>query len=114
MTMTTAERQRRYRAKHGDEIRARDRARRQKERTVLSVQKTSLHSNPDRPARPASAVAEWSRSKLIVPPGHPLEGQPLELPDYGIGFLKDALAPECKEAALIVARKNARVQLWLA
>ena len=108
MTMTTAERQRRYRAKHGDEIRARDRARRQKERTVLSVQKTSLHSNPDRPARPASAVAEWSRSKLIVPPGHPLEGQPLELPDYGIGFLKDALAPECKEAALIVARKNAK------
>ena len=108
MTMTTAERQRRYRAKHGDSIRARDRARRQKERIVKSVQKTSLHRNPDPPERPAAAVAEWSRSKLVVPPGHPLEGRPLVIPDYGVEFLEDALDPYCKEASLIVARKNAK------
>ena len=108
MAMTIGERMLRYRAKHGDAIRARDRVRRRKERVVKSVQKINLHRNPDRPTRPAAAVAEWSRSKLIVPPGHPLEGQPLELPDYGVEFLKDALDPYCKEAALIVARKNAK------
>ena len=108
MTMTIAERQLRYRAKHGDAIRARDRARRKKERQINAIKKGARDSNPDRPTRPAAAVADWSRDKLKVPPGHPLEGRPLEIPDYGVEFLEDALDPNCKEAALIVARKNAK------
>ena len=28
-------------------------------------------------ADPVSALAEWSRQKLIVPPGHPRSGEPL-------------------------------------
>ena len=108
MAMTVGERMLRYRAKHGDLIRARDRARRKKERIVNDVQKINLHRNPDPPELPAAAVAEWARDKLVVPPGHPLEGRPLVIPDYGVLFLEDALDPECKEAALIVARKNAK------
>ena len=42
----------------------------------------------DFPADPASAIAQWSKTNLVVPPSHPLEGKPLELPDFGIQFLK--------------------------
>lgn len=54
----------------------------------------------------ADRLAEWSRSTLKVPPGHPLAGQPLELPPYGVDFLRDALA--VPESLLCVARKNAK------
>ena len=60
------------------------------------------------PVEPVDAdrLAEWSRSTLRVPPGHPLAGQPLELPPYGVAFLRDALA--VPESLLCVARKNAK------
>ena len=41
------------------------------------------------PTDPAQAVADWSRDCLIVPPGHPKAGEPMELPDYGVAFLRD-------------------------
>ena len=40
----------------------------------------------------ALALAEWAASKLVVPPGHPLAGQPMVMPDFGIAFIRDALA----------------------
>ena len=52
------------------------------------------------------SLAEWSRNTLIVPPGHPRSGEPLELPEYGVRFLREALA--VPEALLSVARKNAK------
>ena len=52
------------------------------------------------------ALAEWSRRTLIIPPGHPLAGQPLIIPDYGVAFLRDALP--VSEALLSIARKNAK------
>ena len=58
------------------------------------------------PSDPAAAIAEWSRSVLRVPDGHPLEGQPLELPPFGIDFLADVF--KHSEALLLVARKNAK------
>ena len=54
----------------------------------------------------ALALAEWAASKLVVPPGHPLAGQPMVMPDFGIAFIRDALAH--RESLLCVARKNAK------
>ena len=62
----------------------------------------------DSPADPASALAEWARSKLRVPPGHPKAGEALELPPYLVEFFRDALLPTTHDAALIIARKNAK------
>ena len=60
------------------------------------------------PKDPAGALAAWARARLIVPPGHPLAGQPMELPGYLESFLRDALAVDCREGALFIGRKNAK------
>ena len=60
----------------------------------------------DFPADPATAVAQWSKEHLLIPPSHPLEGRALELPDFGIRFLKDVFTH--RESLLCVARKNAK------
>ena len=39
-------------------------------------------------ADPVGALAEWSRTTLIVPPGHPLAGGPMELAEYAVGWLR--------------------------
>ncbi len=54
----------------------------------------------------AEALARWSRDALKVPPGHPLAGEPLALPDYGVAFIADALTH--RESLLAIARKNAK------
>ena len=51
-------------------------------------------------------LAEWARTTLKVPPGHPAAGEPLELPEFGIRFLADAMG--ANESLLSVARKNAK------
>ena len=61
---------------------------------------------PAFPADPAAALAAWSASKLKIPPGHSLAGQPLILPDYGIAFIRDVFLH--REALLCIARKNAK------
>ena len=58
------------------------------------------------PDDPIAALVEWSEDVLKVPPGHPLAGQPLRLPDYGVAFLRDAL--QHRYSLLTVARKNAK------
>ena len=63
---------------------------------------------PDATSDPVTALCEWSRSHLIVPPGHPLEGRPFVIPPYGEAFLRDALAPDCLEGFLCLGRKNAK------
>ena len=57
-------------------------------------------------ADPAEVLAEWSASVLVVPPGHPLVGQPMALPKYGVEFLGDALTH--RESLLCLARKNGK------
>ena len=61
---------------------------------------------PPPPSDPAGALAVWSKSTLVIPPGHPNTGQPLVLPDYGVDFLRDALAAQ--ESLLSIGRKNAK------
>ena len=60
----------------------------------------------DDPAEQVQALAAWSASSLIVPPGHAAEGQPLTLPAFAEAFLVDALT--YPESLLCVARKNAK------
>ena len=63
---------------------------------------------PAWPRDPAGVLAKWSRDVLKVPPGHPLAGQPMVLPGFAVDWLRDALAPGVREAALFMGRKNAK------
>lgn len=85
----------------------RESARRRRERQrAASAPVAPPPPPPDTDA--ALIAAQWSRERLVVPPGHPLAGQPMELPDYAVAFLEDALQPEVREALLCTARKNAK------
>ena len=61
---------------------------------------------PKPPEHPADALAKWCKSRLVVPPGHPLAGRTLVLPAFGRDYLADALRH--RESLLCVARKNAK------
>ena len=63
-------------------------------------------SAPTLPEDPIGALVQWSRERLRVPPGHPLAGQPLALPDYAEAFLRDAL--RARESLLCLGRKNSK------
>ena len=52
------------------------------------------------------ALAEWSRKTLIVPPGHPRSGEPLELLPFAVDWLRSTW--DAHESALSTARKNAK------
>lgn len=58
------------------------------------------------PLDPAGALAAWSRERLRVPAGHPLAGQPMELPSFAVNFLRDALSH--RESLYCCGRKNAK------
>ena len=97
MAMTTTERVRNHRA------------RRKAERTGKPTESAEVPLvAPPWPADPAGALAEWSRTRLKVPPGHARAGEPMELPEYAVDWLREALAPGIREAGLFVARKNAK------
>ena len=57
-------------------------------------------------ADPVGELARWAASTLKVPPGHPLAGQPMALPDFAVDFLRAGWGAH--ESALCVARKNAK------
>ena len=93
--VSNRERQRRYRA-------------RKREAAHLAAQ-LPPETLPDvLPTDAAGLLAAWCSERLIVPPGHPLAGQPMHLPEYVRGFLADALQPTVKEALLCTARKNSK------
>ena len=57
-------------------------------------------------ADPVGALAAWASTTLIVPPGHPLSGQPMALPEFAVDWLRASW--DAHEAALSTARKNAK------
>ena len=57
-------------------------------------------------ADPVGALAEWARTTLIVPPGHPRGGEPLALPAFAIDWLRSTW--HAHESALSTARKNGK------
>ena len=62
--------------------------------------------DPVNPADPIGALTRWSRENLVVPPGHPLAGEPMELPAFAADFLRDGW--KAHESALTCGRKNAK------
>lgn len=58
------------------------------------------------PIEEVDALAKWAREKLIVPPGHPAAGQPMEIPAFALDWLRDGWTAH--ESALSIARKNAK------
>ena len=109
MAMSGADRSKRFRIKHLASLRdkARDRMR-AKRAAAKAAGKTAVKPLPKTPTDKAAAICEWAAAKLKVPPGHPKEGGPLVIPEYGRLFLQDALADDCHEAALVISRKNAK------
>ena len=57
-------------------------------------------------ADPVGALAAWASTTLIVPPGHPLSGEPMALPDFAASWLRCSW--DAHESALSTARKNAK------
>ena len=111
MAMTPAERSARYRLKHGAKVRERAKLRQRERRALVKEAGAVKPALPDPPSDPIAALCSWSRDKLKIPPGHPLQGQPLEIPDYGVEFLRDCLDPGINEALLCISRKNAKSSL---
>ena len=108
MAMTASERSARYRLKHGAVVRERAKLAQRERRSRIKEVRAVKPSLPDPPSDRISALCSWSRDHLKVPPGHPLEGQRLEIPDYGVSFLRDCLDPGINEALICMARKNAK------
>ena len=57
-------------------------------------------------ADPVGELAAWAAATLKVPPGHPLAGQPMVLPDFAEKFLRAGWSAH--ESALSISRKNAK------
>ena len=53
-----------------------------------------------------AAVCAWAAETLKVPPGHPLAGAPMVVPDFGAAFVADVF--EHTESLLCIGRKNAK------
>ena len=49
----------------------------------------------------AEALAAWCAERLIVPPGHPLQGQPMVMPDYVLDYLADVLQAASQGRAVV-------------
>lgn len=64
---------------------------------------------PADPKAQAGLICEWSRDTLIIPPGHPRSGKPLELEPFQFKFLQGALSS--RESLLCLGRKNGKTAL---
>ena len=107
MPLTPAQRSARYRKKHPARSRSIVRDSQRRRRAAEREAKREVITWPDHPSDPAAALCEWALT-LRVPAGHPKAGEPFELPEYLAAFFADALAESTHEAALIIARKNAK------
>ena len=58
------------------------------------------------PADPVGELVAWSRDVLKVPAGHPLAGDPMELPEYFASFFRESWTAH--ESAWSGARKQAK------
>lgn len=96
-----------YKDATASRLAARDRKRRQraKERSAKNV--AAVHALPTAlPIDPVSELVKWASATLRVPPGHPLAGDPMDLPDFAESFLRDGW--DAHESALCMGRKNAK------
>ena len=105
---TNKERQARWRKRHPAKARAVGREAQQSRRDVARAAKETVIEWPTIPANQGAAFCTWAEENLIVPAGHPKQGEAFIIPAYLARFFADALDEKTNEAALIIARKNAK------
>ena len=93
-----------YRDRTAERLAARDRQRRRRARLKSEARAAPVIDLGNRDA--VGELARWAASTLKVPPGHPLAGEPMALPDFAERFLREGWGVH--ESALCVARKNAK------
>ena len=94
-----------YRDRTAERLAARERKRRQRARQREAKCSAQVLAFPV-PADPVGELVAWSRDVLKVPPGHPLAGEPMELPGFAVDFLRAGWTAH--ESALAIARKNSK------
>ena len=77
-------------------------------RPVEPTAPAAVEPDPPSALDPAQAVAGWAAKRLKVPAGHKNAGRAMALPPFATKFLRDALRPGVREAALFCGRKNAK------
>ena len=105
---TNKARQAKWRKRHPAKARAVGREAQQKLRDTARAAKETVIEWPTIPANQGAAFCTWAAENLIVPAGHPAAGKPFIIPAYLARFFADALDEKTNEAALIIARKNAK------
>ena len=93
-----------YRDPTAARLAARERQRRRRARLKLDAAKAPVV--PLGVADEVGELAAWAAATLKVPPGHPLAGQPMPLPDFAETFLRAGW--RAHESALSMGRKNAK------
>ena len=116
MAMSGADRSKRFRLKNKGSLRDKARDRMRASRAKAKAEKAAGRAKaveplPQTPSDQAGALFEWARTTLITPPGHHLEGRPMEVPAYGEKFLRDALAPDCRDSLLCMGRKGGKTAI---
>ena len=94
-----------YRDPQAQRLASRERQRRYRERQREKKRSAKVLAFPV-PADPVGALVAWSRDVLRVPPGHPRAGEPMELPDFAVDFIRAGWGAH--ESALALGRKNAK------
>ena len=96
-----------YRDPVASRLAARERQRRRRARLKAAKTTAAVLAFPVAPvADPVGELAAWAAATLKVPPGHPLAGQPMALPDFAEKFLRAGWGAH--ESALTMGRKNAK------
>ena len=97
-----------YKDANAARMAARERQRRRRAR-LRAAKPAALLGAPAAVAVPSDPVAElarWAKETLVVPPGHPLSGQPMALPEFAEDFLRAGWGAH--ESAMAISRKNAK------
>ena len=105
---TNNQRQAKWRKRHLVKAWAVGREAQQNRRDDARAAKETVIEWPTIPDNQGAAFCTWAAENLVVPPGHPAAGAPFIIPDYLAAFFVDALDEKTNEAALIIARKNAK------
>ena len=94
-----------YRDRTAERLAARERKRRQRARQREAKRRATVLPFPV-PADPVGELVAWSRDVLKVPPGHPMAGRPMALPDFAVDFLRAGW--DAHESACAMARKQGK------
>ena len=96
-----------YRDPTAARLAARERQRRRRAKLKAEAARAPVLALPTAaPADPVGELAAWAAATLVVPPGHPLAGQPMALPPFAESFLRAGWGAH--ESAMACGRKNSK------